>query len=59
MPRALANNPCSRDVRAGSVAYSRAGSVARAGSTYRATSMARAGSTARSDRSNLTINYFP
>merc|ERR1719431_259249 len=37
----------SRDVRAGSVAYSRAGSVARAGSTYRATSMARAGSTAR------------
>merc|ERR1712226_1188319 len=37
----------SRDARAGSVAYSRAGSVARAGSTYRATSMARAGSTAR------------
>merc|ERR1711872_1211317 len=34
----------SQDIRAGSVAYSRAGSVARAGSTYRATSMARAGS---------------
>merc|ERR1712198_532292 len=33
--------------RAGSVAYSRAGSVARAGSTYRATSMARAGSMSR------------
>jgi len=33
--------------RAGSVAYSRAGSVARAGSTYRASSMARAGSMSR------------
>jgi len=37
----------SQDIRAGSVAYSRAGSVARAGSTYRATSMARAGSMSR------------
>jgi chromosome segregation ATPase len=33
--------------RAGSVAYSRAGSVARAGSTFRATSMSRAGSVLR------------
>merc|ERR1711881_414897 len=37
----------SRDVRAGAVSYSRAGSVARAGSTYRGSSMARAGSMAR------------
>merc|ERR1712154_600815 len=37
----------SSDIRAGSVAYSRAGSVARAGSSYRASSMARAGSMSR------------
>merc|ERR1712108_39632 len=37
----------SRDIRAGAVSYSRAGSVARAGSTYRGSSMARAGSMAR------------
>merc|ERR1712066_263246 len=39
----------SRDIRSGSVAYSRAGSVARTGtaSTYRASSMARAGSMSR------------
>jgi len=50
----------SRDARAGSVAYSRAGSVARAGSTYRATSMARAGSTARASsagRASSTFRY--
>jgi len=41
----------SRDIRAGSVAYSRAGSVARAGSTYRATSMARQGSMSRATSS--------
>jgi len=44
----------SRDVRAGSVAYSRAGSVARAGSTYRASSMARAGSMSRA---TSTLRY--
>jgi len=44
----------SRDMRAGSVAYSRAGSVARAGSTYRASSMARAGSMSRA---TSTLRY--
>eukprot|EP00092_Neocalanus_flemingeri_P002075 GFUD01002214.1.p1 GENE.GFUD01002214.1~~GFUD01002214.1.p1 ORF type:complete len:981 (-),score=326.08 GFUD01002214.1:739-3681(-) len=44
----------SRDVRAGSVAYSRAGSVARSGSTYRASSSARAGSMSRA---TSTLRY--